>query len=439
MNKIILKMTLLVTLSSALQAEYFVDASLDQSKIFLTKAQTRRDGSTTFEKIYNEISSWDVLKGFDEKSLFLDSYFSTSFYHVYQTYRIAPENLTDNLYNQILAPLGGRASALGAFDLTGILSRVQGIVPVARFSFFDSDHMLKQSFSQTITGRGRFKVKRTFNVYAKKQLILDIYRKYNTSMQGNHDLHWNEIVGDSYQNNADLGHVLSCFAVSYFAAASNQYGLKDASVKSDVLAYIQNKMGSSFSRFRKTINIDYLYGVLFKSITDGSVVDSSFMQHFYTHNSYDQAQNRRHRYGQLNQQLNILKTLDPDDYIPSLKFDGDRMSGQTSRIALLKSLGRLSFQTGLISYSQWEEIMIAFFGRAEWQRVENTHGYYELVKTQLEKNVFRENTLFTFMQQKVNGNRIFLRQIKDPEYVNEKTAKTIAKEEAIKEQQRRAE
>jgi len=395
-----------------------------------------------YANIYTEARKYVPLKGTDSESLFLDLYFSACFLANHDN-KWSPENLTDELYSSMLAPLGGaQQTRLSALELTGILSRVSGVF--FKESFRGSDDC-QNAFARLITGKGRFKLEES-SEERRRQFIIDIYRNYNVTdvmfgrvskrgdAQPNMDILFKEIVGD-ISDTVHLGHRLSCFAVAYLANNSSDYRLSSEYeiLRVGLLEYFSGKFGRDISVYETTLRkqFRYLYDVVSGQIMAGQYVSDmskrEILDAFYGKNlQQDATKNAR-----LSQQINIGKTPSmAGDFIPSLKDAIGKVpfSEGKKKIFLAESLGSLSFQMSLTSYGDWEEMMTSFLGRAGWNGIQGTLPLWSDLNDALSDNPLRKS-LFSFLKGKIKEDKVaYPKQEKDPRYVSEKTQKELEKE-----------
>ena len=426
-------------------SEYLEDIYLEKAQKVLSAAKADQTlGSIyIYSKIYTQARNYIPLKGSDSESLFLNLYFSACFLQCQETEGLTPENLSDNSYRRMLAPLGGYSKdvVLAASSLTGILSRVSGIFD--RNSFWEGHRTgLQSSFARLITGQGRFKLEESTEE-RKRRLIMDIYRHYNlndpmfgrASKRGgsgtNIDLLWNEIVGDNLDSDKRIGginatqeHTLSCFIVAYLAASSAEYRLGD--VSSDLVSYLMNKMDINDLGKQQTINqiILSFHDIISSQITSNNV-QQDVLDAFYSANLQKNAEKN----ARLNQQFDIFNTLESDDGVPSLTACVDEWFSnpdlRVGRAYMAHSLGVLSFQTKLTSYSEWQEMMEALHIRKTIDRVNKE--VWEGLDEALSKNPLRKS-LFSFFEGRIEADKVTASQKRDPRYPKEKTLKQIQKE-----------
>jgi hypothetical protein len=422
-------------------SEYLEDIDLEKAQKVLSSAKADQAWGTIYTKIYTQARKLQPLKGSDSESLFLNLYFSVCFLAHQETEKLPLENLSDNSYRNMLAPLGSysRDAVLAASSLTGILSRVSGIFD--RNSLWEGNRTgLQSSFARLITGQGRFTLEESTKE-RKRRLIMDIYRHYNlndpmfgrASKRGgsgaNIDLLWNEIVGNNLNSDKRIGginatqeHTLSCFIVAYLAASSAEYRLGD--VSSDLVSYLMSKLGINDLDKQQTINQIVLsfHDIISSQITSNNV-GQDVLDAFYSANLQKNAEKN----ARLNQQFDIFNSLNPDDGVPSLKTCVEERLNELriGRVYMAHSLGVLSFQTKLTSYSEWQEMMkvldirknIDRFNKEVWEKLDEA----------LSKNPLRKS-LFSFFEGRIEADKITASQKRDPRYPKEKTLKQIQKE-----------
>ena len=447
MMKLVYRIVLLVITIFHVNASNYLEDNkwVDSNHVYtLAKGKLSPTAKTAdiYTNIYTEARKYIPLKGTDSESLFLDLYFSACFLANHDK-KWSPESLTDELYSSMLVPLGGaQQDRLSALELTGILSRVSGLF--LKGSFRGSDDC-QNAFARLITGKGRFKLEES-SEERKRQFIIDIYRNYNvtdvmfgraskrSNVQPNMDILFKEIVGEA-SDSVHLQHRLSCFAIAYLASTSPEYRLSSdyETSRANLLRYFSGKFGGDISVYEKMFSTQfrYLYDVVSSQIMAGQyVADTSkreIFDAFYGKNlQQDATKNAR-----LSQQIDIGKAPSmAGDFIPSLKDAVGKIpfSEDKKKIFLAESLGSLSFQMSLTSYSEWEEMMTSLLGRAGWNGIQGALPLWSSLNEALSESPLRKS-LFSFLKDKINEDKVaYTKQEKDPRYVKEKTQKELDKE-----------
>ena len=378
------------------EPEYLENIGLEKTQTLLSRANLSAASGTIYDKIYNEARKFIHLNGTDSESLFLDLYFSACFLENKTTIGQTPENLTDDLYSQMLMPLGSSVDVrLYSLELTGILSRVSGVFGKDR-----SD--LQSSFARLITGRGRFQLQEA-NVEQKTRLIMDIYRHYNlydskfvkdnSSLSSIFDIDplWKEIVGKDFLLFKELDdakkHSLGCFIVAYFASKSEKYCL--AYDLRDIVSYLKNKVlviektqQQFVEQWLQSIATCY-YNVISSQIEkEGSYAEPTLMDSFYVTNLKQTTQ----RIAKINHQIRICKD---GDVLPSLRdpyYDGGQWGTSINvPCTLAHYLGYFSDQHSLMPYDTWKKMnkTLGLF-------MPDSQDIWNPINTSLSKNPLRE-------------------------------------------------
>jgi hypothetical protein len=487
MIKLIYLVSFLFVTIIQINASHLEDIDLNATQAILTSAKSsfasKSNRETLYQNIYNEARKRTPLKGSDAESLFLDLYISTCFL-AHQEKGQQPESLSDDLYSQMLAPLGGTPYAhLSALELTGILSRVRGIHKSDEPSKLDPFH---NTFANLMTGRGRFKLKESTEE-KKQQLMMDIYRYYNLNhpiigqLNKNPKLDldslWTEITGDSFDLATHLSsgshdihqeHAFNCFIISYLASDSPAYRLlvdyEDAPI--GILNHLKRKLGEKnyrkheqqirghFFYFYKTISSQIMggqYTEFDQYIRDKSQCDRSrlkIMDAFYSLN----LKNGTLNVAKINHQIQLASD---GDIIPSLqsgiesllkssrpfsnyygfhqeeKFSNDSVYNDQ----LAASLGALSSQVALTPYAAWVAMMDILVGKGTWDRERQAKKVWDVVNGAVGADQALRKGLFSFLEHTVGRDRVFYakeQKVNDPRFVLQKTQKEIDEDEKKK-------
>ncbi len=440
-------------------SEYLEDINLEKTKKVLLAARASGVSDTIYNRIYAKARSFVALKGTDAESLFLNLYFSACFLEHKTNLELNPEKLSDNLYRCMLEPLEGNLNGmfLTALDLTGILSRVNGMFQAGpREITIDPQKLCDTAFSRLITARGRFGLVQSTEE-RKRQLVIDIYRHYNLNdpMFGmasqrhgaapNVDLLWSEIVGGSLEPakravldptiNSIQEHALNCFIVAYFASHSPEYRLSDYETsRASLFEYLVGKLGKSLQRNESQWNnhFRYFYDIVSSQITSDGI-RHKVLSAFYDANVQQNAQ----RNARLNQQFDILRQFDIS--IPHDRGDGifslntylaeRRFDHLISEDFLAHSLGVLSFQTGLTSYFEWIEMLDLL--KSNINLTTNIKlKLWEKLEAALLKNPLRKS-LFSIIEERIEADKVIASYKRDQRYSKEKTLTQVEKEKDL--------
>ncbi len=483
MIKLIYLVSFLFVTVVQINASHLEDIDLSTTQATLTSAKSsfanKSNKDTLYQNIYNEVRKRKPLKGSDAESLFLDLYISTCFL-AHQEKGQQPESLSDDLYSQMLAPLGGTPYAyLSALELTGILSRVRGIHKPNDRSTLDPFH---NTFANLMTGRGRFKLKESTEE-KRQQLIMDIYRYYNLnhpisghlskSPQLNLGSLWTEITGDSFDLATHLSsgshdihqeHAFNCFIISYLASDSPAYRLlvdyEDAPM--GILKHLKRKFGEeNYRKYEGQIRgrFFYFYKVISSQIMGGQYTE--FDQYIRDKSQCDQSKlklldgfyslnlkNGTLEVAKINHQIQFLSE---GDVIPSLQnciqsflkhgcpdsrcseFHKEKCSGaSTNEGSLAASLGALSSQVTLTPYATWVAMMDTLVGKGKWDREGQARKVWNAVNGAVGADQPLRRGLFSFLEHKVLRDRVLYakeQKVNDPRFVPQKTQKEKEEDE----------
>ena len=441
MIKFICVLVCLLAIRVQAGTEYLENIGLEKTQTLLSAAKSNPVSGTIYDKIYNEARKLTHLNGADSESLFLDLYFSACFLENKTTLGQTPENLTDDLYSQILRPLGSSVDVkLYSLELTGILSRVSGIFG-KRYSQSDRSD-LQSSFARLITGRGRFQLQEA-NVEQKTRLIMDIYRHYNLNdPKFNNDFGsdinslWKEIIGKDFlvakELSAQQVHDLNCFIIAYFASKSEKHRL--AYDLRDVVGYLKNKVlimdGSKRQNAEPMLQVlaSYCYGIIAGQIEkQGSYAEPTLMGSFYETNLKQTTQH----IAKINHQIRICKD---GDVLPSLRdpyYDGGQWGASINvPHTLAHYLGYFSDQHSLMPYDTWKKMnkVLGLF-------VSDSQDIWNQINASLSKNPLREG-LSSALDWRFYGARPYRETVDDPRYVKEETSSEAAEKRKVSEAKR---
>ena len=447
MIKFICLIVFLLSIPVQAEGQYLENVGLEKTRVLLSKAKQSTDSGTIYDKIYNEARKLPHLNGTDSESLFLDLYFSACFLENQVTLGQTPENLTDDLYSQMLRPLGSSVDVrLYGLELTAILSRVSGVFDT-RYSQSDRSG-IQSSFARLITGRGRFQLQEA-NVEQKTRLIMDIYRHYNLndSKYTKHkdslgfdsfgfDSLWKEIVGKDFlvakELSAEQVHALNCFIIAYLASKSEKYRL--ACDLRDVVGYLKNKVLIVDKAERKYAEpvlqalASYYYGIIAGQVEkEGPYAEPTLMDSFYETNLKQTTQ----RIAKINHQIRICKD---GDVLPSLYdpyYDGGAWGG-SMKVPRTAShyLGYFSDQHRLMPYDVWEKMRktLGFF-------MPDSQDVWNQINVSLSKNPLREG-LSSILIWRIDESKVHRVKIDDPRYVKEETVREAAEKKKALETRR---
>ena len=467
-----------------INASHLEDVDLSTTQATLTSARSsfanKSNKDTLYQNIYNEARKRKPLKGSDAESLFLDLYISTCFLAHHEKGQ-QPENLSDDLYSQMLEPLGGTPYAyLSALELTGILSRVRGIFKSNKPSNMDPFH---KAFANLMTGRGRFQLEESTEEN-RQQLIMDIYRYYNLNhpITGNLnkkqdfdlDSLWTEITGDSFDLATHLSngsydihqeHAFNCFIVSYLASDSPAYRLlvDYESAPLGIFDHLKTKFGEeNYRKYEEQIRgrFFYFYKVISSQIMGGQyteydqyIRDKSqcdrarlkIMDAFYSLN----LKNGTLDVAKINRQIQLASK---GDVIPSLQSSIESLlkssrpfsryyefhkektfsKAATNEGNLAASLGALSSQVTLTPYVTWVAMMDILVGKGTWDREGKARKVWEAVNGAVGVDQPLRRGLFSFLEHKVLRDRVLYakeQKVNDPRFVPQKTQKEKEEDE----------